>query len=269
MDNNFIIMSFPRYSGGKFISNCLSLSKSCCPQDPISAEYLLNQPADYEYRLNAIMRTLPLCRDEMTKWIEKYEFGDTQLYQASFGQWQNGINDQPSDLVTRLLKSKFRLFLTAHGGDIAVQKLLKVWPNSTIIKLINHVKFSMISRSLKSTDNKSIDEHAGNYCKNKYLELAGAAWPTWEEFESVGYDIRLLNGYELVKEEILDFYNCRSIKNKTLLFDVDNTIFNRTKFLLAIEQLYKQLELPDFNPGLIEKFWQSYMCLHIDNVDLT
>lgn len=269
MNDNFIIISFPRYAGGKFISNCLSLSKFCCPQDPVAAEYLLTSPADYDYRLNAIMNTLPLCRAEMTKWIDKYEFGDTQLYQQSISQWRNGIDDQPNALVTRLLKSEFRLFLTAHGGDIAVQKLLKVWPNSTIIKLINHTKFSEISRSLKSTDNKSLDDHAGNYCRSKYLELAGESWPTWDEFESVGYDIRLLNGYESVKEEILDFYNCRSINNKTLLFDVDNTIFNRTKFLAAIENLYKQLSLTDYNSELVEVFWQSYMLLHIDDVDIT
>jgi hypothetical protein len=47
---NPIIMSFPSFTGGKFISNCLSLSKYACPQDPEAAEYLLKNQNDYDYR---------------------------------------------------------------------------------------------------------------------------------------------------------------------------------------------------------------------------
>ena len=262
-------MSFPRYAGGKFISNCLSLSKFCCPQDLISAEYLLNFPDDYKYRFNSVMRTLPDRQSEMINWIGKYEFGDTQLYQTAFNYWKNGVQYQANNLVTRLLKSKFRLFLTAHGGDVDVRNLLKAWPDSTIIKLINHVKFSKISQGLKSNDNKTIEDHAGNYCEQKYQLLAGDNWPTWEEFESVGYDIRRLSGYTSVADEILTFYNWRGVNNTTLLFDVDSAIFNRTKFLIAINQLYIDLGFTDFNAQLVENFWQSYMALHVDNVDIT
>ena len=269
MTSSFIIMSYPRFAGGKFLSNCLSLSKFCCPQDPVSAEYLLDFPDDYEYRLRSVMKTIPLHRTEMTKWIEKYEFGDTQLYHRAINRWQNGVNCQPNDLVGRLLRSEFKLFLTAHGGDTHVRNLLKIWPNSTIIKLINHVKFSEISQKLKSTDNKTLEDHAGNYCKQKYQLLAGGDWPSWEEFESVGYDVRKLLNYREVADEILSFYNWKNIDNTTFLFDVDRVIFNRTKFLEAMEQLYRQLNFTDFDPELVGKFWQSYMSLHVDNVDIT
>lgn len=262
-------MSFPRFAGGKFISNCLSLSKFCCPQDSVSAEYLLGFPDDYEYRLNSIMRTLPAKQSDMINWIEKYEFGDEQLYQNAFGHWKKGIQCHTNDLVNRLLKSNFKLFLTAHGGDIDVKNLLKAWPDAVIIKLINHTTFSKISQILKSSDNKSIDDYAGNYCKTKYNLLAGPQWPTWEEFESVGYDICRLSGYNSVADEILTFYNWKDVNNKTLLFDIDSAIFNQTKFLTAIEQLYIDLELSDFKPELVKTFWTSYMSLHVDNVDIT
>lgn len=269
MNDKFIIMSFPRYAGGKFISNCLSLSKFCCPQHPGVAKHLLNYPDDYNYRLDAVMSTLPPDRSSMIDWISKYEFGDTQLYQDSFTHWLSGNISEPSDLVNSLLNSKFYLFLTAHGGDTAVRQLLKIWPDSTIIKLINHSTFSKISKNLKSTDNKSIEEHAGNYCKQKYSELAGGNWPTWEEFESSGYDIQRLAGYDSVADEILEFYNWRNVNNKTLLFNIDHSIFNQTQFLSAMETLYFNLGLVDYNPGLISKFWQSYMALHVDNIDIT
>lgn len=269
MNNNFIIIAFPRFAGGKFISNCLSLSKFCCPQDTKTAEYLLINSDDYNYRIESIMRTIPPTQALMINWIEKYEFGDNQIYQTAFNQWLNGITCEHSELVEKLIAAGFYLFLTAHGGDESVRNLLKVWPNSTIIKLINHVKFSKISYSLKSVDKTSINEQAGNYCENKYNELAGPSWPSWKEFESVGYDIRNLPNYKEVTDEILSFYNWRDVDNNTFLFDVDNSIFNRTKFLMAMERLYEQLGLTDFNPILVEKFWQSYMELHVDNVDLT
>jgi len=265
--NNFIIINFPSFAGGKFISNCLSLSKFCCPQDPVSAKHLLEYPDDYDYRLKTVLRTIPPTQSAMIDWISTYEFGDYQLYQESFNNWARGIWCEPNDLTNRLIKSKLKLFLTAHGGDVSVRNLLNVCTDATIIKLINHVKFSKISQSLKSLDNKPLEEYAGNYCETKYNYLAGPAWPGWKDFESVGYDIQQLAGYESVADEILSFYNWSDIKNTTFLFDVDDSIFSRDKFLSAIESLYQQLGLWDFNSMLVDQFWQSYMQLHVDNIE--
>lgn len=48
---NAVIMAFLPFAGGKFLGNCLSLSKDFCLQDPLAAEYLLQNPTDYDYRL--------------------------------------------------------------------------------------------------------------------------------------------------------------------------------------------------------------------------
>lgn len=268
MRGNFIILSFVRYAGGKFISNCLSLSRYCCPQDPESSMYLIDHPDDYEYRLNSVLRTLPTDKADMINWIPKYEFGDKQLYGPAVLEWQKGIKTVPNELTTKLLEKNFRLFLTAHGGDGNVRNLVNVWPESTIIKLINHTKFSEIAMVLKSIDNKSLNEMAGNYCKQKYQELAGIDWPSWEEFEKAGFDIRNLKGYDSVREEITSFYNWKDIDNTTLLFNVDDSIFSETKFLSEMQKLYIGLGLDDFNANLILKFWQSYMALHVDKSEL-
>lgn len=267
MNDNFIIIAFPRYAGGKFISNCLSLSRHAIPQDLVAAEHLLTNSMDYQYRFSKVMETL-LPRNDMHNWISKYEFGDRQLYGTAVESWQIGNYKPHTELIGKLMASGFRLFLTAHGGDMAVRNLLKVWPNSTIVTLINHVKFSKISRGLKSNDNKTLEDHAGNYCEKKYSELAGTSWPSWQQFESVGYDIRQLSDYDSVADEILEYYNWRGINNRTILFDIDNLIFNQTKFLTAMENLYKQLGLTDYDPTLVGKFWQSYMALHVNTVDL-
>jgi hypothetical protein len=264
MNSNFIIMNFPRFAGGKFISNCLSLSRYCCPQSPVIAKHLITNPSDYKYRLEGILTTLPPTQNEMINWIQRYEFGDTQFYGPSVSLWQQGLPAEISTSVRKVLNANMSVFLTAHGGDATVRNLLNVCTDATIIKLINHVEFSGISQRLKSADKKSLEEFAGNYCEVKYNILAGPDWPSWKEFESVGYDIQQLTGYEGVADEILSFYNWKDIKNTTFLFDIDNSIFSRTKFLSAMEELYMQLGFFDFNSILVEKFWQSYIDLHID-----
>jgi hypothetical protein len=268
MNDNFVILNFPRFSGGKFISNCLSLSRYCCPQDPVIARNVLSRPDDYNYRFSSIIRTLPPGRSDMSRWIQHYEFGDFQLYGEAVTQWQHGISCPPTELVNQLLDYGFKLFLTSHGGDLAVRNLLIPWPESTVVTLINHVEFSTISKKLKSTDTCSLDDYAGNYCKAKYESLAGESWPPWSEFESVGYDIDQLQTHRLVADEISKIYNWQGINAQPILFDVDAAIFDKHKFLESMQVLYEKLNLDDFDPELVGKFWQLYMTLHVDNVDV-
>jgi len=266
--NKFIIMSFPRFAGGKFISNCLSLSKHCCPQDPTMAKFLTKHPDDYSYRLSGILKTLPPTKSAMIDWINQYEFGDNQLYgHETVRKWQDGITCIPNTLVNEILDSGMSMFLTAHGGDTCVRNLLKVWPDSVVIKLISHTKFSKISQKLKSTDTNGVDEYAGNYSKSRYELLSGPSWPSWHEFEEVGYDINQLPKYQHVADEISTFYNWKGINEKSILFNVDKSIFEKTRFLGEMKLLYEKLSLHDYNSELISEFWQSYMTLHVDTIN--
>lgn len=265
MSENFIILSFPRFAGGKFISNCLSLSRYCCPQDLTTAEYLLTNPEDYDFRLRTVMSTLPPTRSKMINWISQYEFGDREFYGPDVLQWKNGICQPPNKLIKLLLDANFKLFLVAHGGDLSVRNLLKVWPKATVIKFVNHVKFSTISKKLKSNNNIELDQYAGNYCKTKYESLAGMDWPSWHEFESSGYNANqfiLTHPAQIIKEmrEFYPEYNT----DTQIIFDVDSCIFNQYKFLTSMEALYQKLNFDDFNADLITKFWQAYIDLHID-----
>lgn len=266
MNNNpFIILSFPRFSGGKFISNCLSLSKHCCPQDYNSACYLLDNPNDYDFRLKAVMSTLPSKQEDMKDWIHKFEFGDQQIYGNAVKHWHRGETTEMPMFLQKLISSDLRLFLTAHGGDELIRNLYNVWPDSPIIKLINHTSFSKISQQLKSKNEQDLDAYAGNYCKSKYNQLAGPGWPSWDVFESVGYDPRLAPSINSsIQNEMLNFYNWRDINGPIFIVNVDECYFNRDKFLSMIKMLYDWAGLNDFNPELIETFWKAYMTLHTD-----
>ena len=252
--SNPIILQFPRFAGGKFISNCLSMSRHCVPQNKLLAEYLIDKPSDYQYRYFNIMRTLPPATD-MTNWINKYELGDTQLFGKCHYDWRQGIPCS-DNLIDKLYESDLNFFIVSHSGPDEILKINKVWPNSTVILLKNYQKFYEISAGLKSSKMEPIKDHAGNYCKESYNILKGSSWPLWEEYEA--------NNYQTDHIEMHEYYHWHLVKNPIIAFDMDNTIFKEIEFLVAMESLYQQLGYSDFNAELISSFWKAYIRLHID-----
>ena len=258
---NPVIIQFPRFAGGKFISNCLALSRHAVPQDKQTAEYLLKDPANYNYRAQQIKKTLP-ARKEMTSWIDKFEMGDMQLFGPSYLNWEEFGTPEANSVTEQLSNSKLAFFITNHTGPNGVANILKVWPNARIIQLINYREFFKISSDRKSTQPESIQRHAGNYCKESYDNLKGPSWPAWEEIETVGYNTDKLNCPKYIKDELNQYYTWNQIKTPITLFDVDENIFDIFKFIPAVEQLYNRLGFTDFNPDLIGAFWKSYITLH-------
>lgn len=261
-----LIVQFPRYAGGKFLVNCMSLSRYACPQDPTSIEYLISNPDDYDCRFACVMKTLPPSVNQMHEWIPKFEFGDHQVYGKVYQNWITGTlpSDEVGNLVEPISKSGLRYFLTSHGGSNTVNNLLHIWPNSQVLMLINYSKFSSISYKLKGIGTKTYLDHAGNYCKEQYLQIAGTSWPCWKDFEETGYDVRQFGHLSPgIINEITQFYPLVNLQD-TILFDIDSCIFDQDKFLQSVSVLYNKLQFDDFNADLVGRFWQSYIALHVD-----
>jgi hypothetical protein len=243
---NPVIIQFPQFAGGKFISNCLALSKYAVPQDAVTANYLLDNPDDYNYRFNQVTKTLPSTVAEMRNWISKYEFGDRQ---------------QKTSLAS-LSNSNLNFFFTAHQ-PYNTAELLTLWKNAKVLILTNFRQFSDISCKLKN-NGETIESISGNYCVEKYNLLKGPSWPTWKDFNTAKFNINNISNLPTsIRYEILEFYITSN--TDTIGFDIDNSIFEKSKFLSAIETLYHQLKYDDFNSKLVGDFWQSYIDLHIDN----
>mgnify|MGYP007072282348 FL=1 len=243
---NPVIIQFPRFAGGKFISNCLALSKYAVPQDATTANYLLDHPDDYNYRFKQVTKTLPATVAEMRNWINNYEFGDRQ---------------QESSLA-QLSNSGLNFFLVAHQPSNTTE-LLTLWKNAKVIILTNFRQFSNISCERKA-NGETIEGVSGNYCVEKYTLLKGSSWPTWDEFNAAKFDVINISNLPIsIRDEISNFYPPNP-GAATLGFDIDNSIFDKSKFLSAMETLYHQLAYNDFNRQLVGDFWQSYMDLHID-----
>lgn len=257
---NAVILSFPPFSGGKFLINCLSLSKDVCPQDSSAAEYLLNEPDDYEYRSKTILQTLP-PKNKMKNWRD-FELGDGALYGDKSLAWRSGIPQDPGTLVKKICESGMKFFICEHSMEPI--SLLVVWKNATVIRLINSRRFQDLCLTKKThsfpEDRTQIN---GNYCIEKYESCRGPDWPDWKEFESYGYDINNFSSVDSkIGNEIGRFYRLHSIKNQVLCFDVDKNYFDVDKFLKSIQYLYEQLGLTDFSAQRVEFFYKKYMSLH-------
>lgn len=241
--------------------NTLALSRYAVPQHPEAARYLLQHPDDYEYRLSAVLRTLP-PPDKITDW-RNFEFGDTAMYGDSFGYWKKGLDGKYNDLVLDLCSNNLVFFITDHSMEPI--NIAKIWPDSMIIRLINARQFQDLSRSLKNPgENVPTTSYCGNYAREKFDLLSGPDWPTWQEFDRVGYDTRLLLDLDpAVKEDIDSFYRLHLLKNKVTLFDVDNSYFFADRFLSAVKKLYDNLGFDDFQEDLVAYWQQKYMSLHV------
>ena len=129
--SNPIIIQFPRFAGGKFISNCLSLSKHAVPQDKTLAEYLLLRPDDYQFRFDNLINTLPPPHD-MINWITYYELGDTQF----FGVIYTGASNQIKETENILEVPRLDLARDSHHFDIKTSK----WISAQILTNLSKVK---------------------------------------------------------------------------------------------------------------------------------
>jgi hypothetical protein len=257
-------MHFPSYSGGKFIGNCLSLSKHCVPMHKNHARHLIDNPTDYDYRLKCVTDLLSIRGD----WRSKREFSEYDLFDDYDNKLNWGENDIESNFV---LRSDMSFIVTAHSLE-EIDELLITFPHARIVSLVNVRKFWGISYKLKSTnESKEYQFYVGAECEEKYNILRGIDWPQWKEFEMVNFNIALIGDTysQLIKSEIGEIFKWYKLKNEIFVFDMDGNIFSRVTFLKGMENLYKQLQYVDFNDIIISKYWEEYVKVHnVKNFDL-
>jgi len=248
--NRLIILHFSAYSGGKFIANCLSLSKYAQPMTLQGIDYLTNHPDDYEYRLGLVLQTLPPS-NKMDRWLD-YEFDEGGFYKDRI----RSIHQHGDILFYNTLDH----FLTEHSS-VGIQKWLQSHTEVVIITLTNVVKFQRLAHALKDPNNQ---RPIGNDIETQdhYESLKGGMWPNWKQFERVGYNTTKLKAFDSeITKEMQNFY---PITHKNhYCFNIDDTIFYNSVFLDAMHELYKNLGYTDFNERLVDTYWAKYISLHI------
>lgn len=225
--DKLIIVYFPTQAGGKFISNCLSLSRYAVPQDRETASIDLNGPIPddyYTWKCQQVLQTLPPLGTSMTNW-RHYEFGCYQLFGRGYLKFKGFDGhelDEISDISSQLSNQTDKdFFMVTHDKNELVT-IKKTFPNSRVLTLINFSKFICRATELKNPE-KNINDMM-----------------FW----------------------LMDWDYLTELTNYT--FNVDS-IFNSTNFCNEMKKLYIELGYNDFDQVQLLDFYKAYIRLH--NID--
>jgi hypothetical protein len=224
-----ILLIYPKYVGGKFIANCLALSKDCVVQDQQIAHLDLKQnPSNanyYDFKLKSVLKTLPKF-ENMSDW-GNYEYGCEDLYGINEDFYKENsianIRDriEQIDIIKVLTNNNKESCLIAHDYRTALKYLL-VYPDAKIIEFKNFDQFRANATRAKSG---TIDK-----------------------------DYELARQYHYQDQEFF--------KLDSFMIDVDNTFYDWYMFSAMTARMYQYLGFEDFKSGLVHKFWSSYIELH-------
>ena len=228
-----IALIYPKYVGGKFITNCLALSKHCVVQRANLAlkdiEYTGVDNTYYDFKLASVMKTIP-PKELIRNW-GKFEFGCDQLY---------GVGEE---FYREKSVKEIRDYLSKN---VIIKKLNEANKDSCIIShdYETFLKYLYIHNNAKIIEFKNFDQF------RKLSALAKDPRPehVYDEDYTVG-----ANYYNRMR----DFYQFDSFK-----IDVDATFMEWYPFNQMMMLLYDFMGFDDYNSELVYKFWVAYTNLH-------
>ena len=233
-----ITIVYPSYAGGKFIGNCLGMSKDVMPnlsRYRNNLEHLLYFRDDYDFRLDFVSSTIPDNRNKMSLW----------------GSYESFSHDKNSSFYSKAKSKNFKFCFT-NLGEFEIKE------DSGIVNLKKYNKFRKIAHNLKKSVRLS---NQGPWTEQRYNLIKGNAWPEYEELSDIGFDTNFLQNYsEDIKQEILKYYPIGSYK-KVFHFDMSK-IFNYNMFINEMKKVYVFLGLVDFPEDYIKVYYKKYIDLH-------
>lgn len=255
---NIVVAHYFRGGGGKFILNCLGLSRHVVLQDEELAEQQLSgnlSPGDKHKLL------LDRITDTVNKW-EDLGLGCKRL----FGVFDfNTDNLQLKPVISTLSNSDFKFCVVAHDYE-DLHWVLKTWPNAIIIQFQNERSFIKECRPDSEWD---IPEYLDIFWQN----IRGAEWPNHAPTNLALYkqlpkfiqdEIAEVHGNEILKH-YAELDSCQAIDRK--LMDTHpyytwncDWFLDEATTIGQIQELYKQLNLDDFNLDLVTEFYRAWIC---------
>ena len=156
-EKNCIVIYYPATTGGKFLANCLGLSRHCVLNNIDWATWDLAQSDTHQYRqakLRRVQLTVPHSADDIY-WSnnEIDEHRGLLLPQIR--------SDQVSAEVQAVIESDRRYCLICHSREHLLE-LLKEFPGITVIKFTNFIRWMRIS-AFKNIDTYNSIDRKVNY----------------------------------------------------------------------------------------------------------
>jgi hypothetical protein len=184
------------YSGGKFLANCLALSRHvlCMKEDLARIDVYWTDPIDSEYynfKLKSIMTSLPTDFSKIKKWAT-FEFSDNLFRIAN------------NPLVSQRV-----ICHTAHTDKQLIEKI-KTHPGLKVVKLVNYQQVAQTCYLLKSNDNNLHQFKYSCKCWSGRLINANFEFNTKTIFSQTDFPVEMKRLYDYL--ELDDFQMDRITK---------------------------------------------------------
>lgn len=259
--SNLIIACYIRGAGGKFILNCLGISKHVALQHrDFAYQQLTGQLSSkdkHDILLERINETGQNWNDLGLGCLEL--FGDL-LYKP--GKTRQQFEFHP--IVNDISNSKLKFCLASHDY-VYLSNELEIWPNASCILFENAMPFI---RQVRASSIWSIPS-AVDLC---WANIRGSNWPisapqNLQEYNKLPAFIRS----EIAKlhgDEIIKYYNLQDqeqkikknvIKSQACQIWNCNWFLSRALFEDNIQKLYNNLNLDDFDADLIMSFYDAWI----------
>jgi len=230
-DGKIVAVNFRPGAGGKFIQNCLGLSKHCLLKKLEWANWQIDCPVInanyYRQKLTWALTTVPsisivdLCASgigiEYPLWLT-YELSDRDFFSRWFNddEMHNFSTQMISPIFAKAAQNNKWVTYSVHSYD-GTKNLSLIWPT------VKHV----------------------------YLTPADKFADTWLPYKNP----------ELASRDD-DWSNCSTPPDEAFYFDIDNTIHNEQKFLDQMSKLYSWLGWDDFAQTFVPEYYRAYISIH-------
>ena len=226
IDNGQIVaVNFLPGAGGKFIQNCLSLSRHCVLKRSDWTDWQLAQTEYntefYQQKLDWAISTVPV---DMAKWLAS-ELGDTQYYGRLFldSTTKDLTADQLPVQVHRTAQQHLWCTYSAHNHGV-IDHLHRYWPTVKIVNVWPARKF--LTQWLPQK-NFNLWQNYINFTDEDYANYPGHS-PADESFQ----------------------------------YDMDNTFYHEQAFSEQMAALYEYLGYTDWAQAPVMAYYRHYRAQH-------
>ena len=161
--DNLIVLAYPPFAGGRFVSFCLSLSHHALPiNDRYTSALLNNNDIVEEYKLrDQISMNMMPTKEFMVAW-QRHELSEVK-YDFVSSRSITGVpdNKELNDYISMVTNSGKKFFMVAHGLMPAITYCRNTWKNAQGLFLINYHKIQEISIDRKSKLSDSFQKSIG------------------------------------------------------------------------------------------------------------
>lgn len=263
--DKLLLAFYPPGAGGKFLLNCLGLSKFVVLQDATLAGKQLKNQLSEKKKLTEL-----LCR------LSKVNYAWNDLELGCFGLFgeHKFKNCPPSvrtlnqmklnPIISQLSHSDQYFPLVVHTGS-SLHCIMSHWPNAKIIQFINYKSF------VESYRPSSVD--------TKWIQLRGPQWPAnapktveqyWQLDTTILSELKNFNAeefflfnltfYQYIDQfEELNLQSVKTIRNNICYVWNTDWYLDKHLFVEHLQNLYNVLEIGTVNYDYVLQFRNLYL----------